>query len=333
MSSMRPVPAAVAAVLLLAALAAAPAGAQVQSAHPIPTTGPAPSTPAFVGHAATPRPLAGVRPARTNPFMARDPHEQRPQLPVAVGHLHAVSAGPLGRPPQGLLHRVRPRLHHADLRPPGPARRVLHLPRRTGPRLLPLTPPRSTRSPFIQLPYVPPPPGQPGTEHHGRRVLLPRQPRPGRHRHHRPPHLRWSARPRGHGMPASRRVRDVRPDPVPAARRADAVGAAGLHAAACGSSAGTHGTRRRRSTRQTGTVRARPPQRGDRELVRRRPRDGVYIVTDNAHVQASAPAAHGCARRRSGGRPYRNVGIHEDRGSSTPARANAHAQRGSESGG
>ena len=96
MSSMRPVPAAVVAVLLLAALAAVPAGAQVQSAHPIPPTGPAPSTPGFVGHAATPRPLAGVRPpGRTRSWRA-NPKQQRPQRRVAVATPTRSSAGRSG---------------------------------------------------------------------------------------------------------------------------------------------------------------------------------------------------------------------------------------------
>src|SRR5688500_13647492 len=54
------------AVLLLLA----PAAAQ---AAPIPTSGPEPSTPKFIGAPATPKPFPGVRPAWTNPFMAPNP--------------------------------------------------------------------------------------------------------------------------------------------------------------------------------------------------------------------------------------------------------------------
>ena len=96
MSSMRPVPAAVvAAALLLAALAAAGRRPGAVGA-PDPDDRPGPSTPGFVGHAATPRPLAGVRPAWTNPFMARNPVNSVHNDPWQ-SDAYTQYGGPLGR--------------------------------------------------------------------------------------------------------------------------------------------------------------------------------------------------------------------------------------------
>jgi hypothetical protein len=155
---MRPVPAAaVAAALVLGALVAAPAGGQVQSAHPIPASGPRPSTPGFVGHAATPRPLAGVRPAWTNPFMARNPVNSVHNDPWQ-SDAYTQFGGPLGR---------SPRAFSAEF---GRTCITLTFDRRgrlvatctnldQGPALYLFDPVTLDTLAFLQLPFVPPPAG------------------------------------------------------------------------------------------------------------------------------------------------------------------------------
>ena len=118
MSSMRPVPATVVAFLLLAALAAVPAGAQVQSAHPIPTTGPAPSTP---GSSATP-PRPGGSPACARPGRTRSWRATRATASTTTPGSRTPTrstGGRSGERPRDVLGRDRPHLHHPDVRPRG----------------------------------------------------------------------------------------------------------------------------------------------------------------------------------------------------------------------
>jgi hypothetical protein len=86
---------------LLVLLTAGPAGAQVQKAHPIPTTGPTPSTPSYIGHAATAHAWPGARPAWADPFMAPNPtnsvHNDAWQSDA-----YTQFAGPMGRSPEAL---------------------------------------------------------------------------------------------------------------------------------------------------------------------------------------------------------------------------------------
>src|SRR3954454_17328487 len=91
-----------AALAAAAALLAAPsAGAAPQKAEPIENTGPAPSTPPFIGSPATAHPVKGVRPAWQDPFMARNPrnsvHNDAWQTDV-----YTQFGGPLGSKPETL---------------------------------------------------------------------------------------------------------------------------------------------------------------------------------------------------------------------------------------
>lgn len=89
-------------LLSVAAAAAAPASAaaQVQKAQPIPTSGPQPSLPAYVGGPATPKPF-GARPAWTSPFMAPNPASNVHNDPWQTD-AYTQFAGPRGRDPQTL---------------------------------------------------------------------------------------------------------------------------------------------------------------------------------------------------------------------------------------
>src|SRR2546421_395416 len=78
-----------------------PRPAAPQKATPIQNTGPAPSTPAFIGSAATAHPVGGIRPAWQDPFMAPNPtnsvHNDAWQSDV-----YTQFGGPLGRKPETL---------------------------------------------------------------------------------------------------------------------------------------------------------------------------------------------------------------------------------------
>ena len=85
---------------VLAALLLAPAAASAapQKATPIQNTGPAPSTPPYIGHRATAHPVGGIRPAWQDPFMALNPrnsvHNDAWQTDV-----YTQFGGPLGKNP------------------------------------------------------------------------------------------------------------------------------------------------------------------------------------------------------------------------------------------
>src|SRR4051812_50184384 len=92
-------PRAVAIALGSLLLATAPAPAAPQQATPIQNSGPAPSTPAFIGATATAHPVKGVRPAWQDPFMAPNPtnsvHNDAWQTDV-----YTQFGGPLGKSPE-----------------------------------------------------------------------------------------------------------------------------------------------------------------------------------------------------------------------------------------
>src|SRR4051812_10726067 len=84
-----------------ALLAASPAAPAPQKATPIENTGPAPSTPPYIGNPAGAHPVKGVRPAWQDPFMAPNPrnsvHNDAWQTDV-----YTQFGGPLGKSPQTL---------------------------------------------------------------------------------------------------------------------------------------------------------------------------------------------------------------------------------------
>jgi hypothetical protein len=71
--TLRRVPAAIAGVLLAALALPAAGNAALSRAVPIEPSGPAPSTPGFVGRAATAEPFPGASAAAQNPQMAPNP--------------------------------------------------------------------------------------------------------------------------------------------------------------------------------------------------------------------------------------------------------------------
>src|SRR3954462_2381641 len=91
-----PLPPPLAGAAAAACLLAAPALAE--AATPIQNTGPAPSTPPFIGSPATAHPVKGVRPAWQDPFMAANPlnsvHNDAWQTDV-----YTQFGGPLGKSP------------------------------------------------------------------------------------------------------------------------------------------------------------------------------------------------------------------------------------------
>src|SRR3954452_5885687 len=137
-----------------ACLLAAPAAA---AATPIENTGPAPSTPPFIGSPATPHPVKGVRPAWQDPFMAANPlnsvHNDAWQTDV-----YTQFGGPLGKSPDTFSTSI------------GRTCITLTFDRKgrligsctnlnDGPPLYLLNPVTLDTLAFMQLPYVPPPPG------------------------------------------------------------------------------------------------------------------------------------------------------------------------------
>src|SRR4051812_34510028 len=83
-------------------LAAAPAAL---AADPIPTSGPAPSTPAFVGHAAKPHPIRGLRAPWASPFMAPNPWSSVHNDPWQ-SDAYTQYGGVLGRNPKTLSSAI-----------------------------------------------------------------------------------------------------------------------------------------------------------------------------------------------------------------------------------
>jgi hypothetical protein len=147
-----------AAVLGAAALlSAAPAAAAPQPAQPIQNTGPAPSTPPFIGSPATAHPVSGVRPAWQDPFMARNPrnsvHNDAWQTDV-----YTQFGGPLGSKPETLSTSIGRTCITLTFDSKG--RLIGSCTNLTdGPALYLLDPVTLDTLAFMQLPYVPPPAG------------------------------------------------------------------------------------------------------------------------------------------------------------------------------
>src|SRR3954454_5140077 len=143
------------AALALAALAIAPAGAA--AATPIRNTGPAPSTPPYIGHAATAHPVGGVTPAWQDPFMAlnlrNSVHNDAWQT-----DLYTQFGAPLGESPQTLSTSIGRTCITLTFDAKG--RLIGSCTNLTdGPGLYLLDPVTLDTLAFYQLPYVPPPAG------------------------------------------------------------------------------------------------------------------------------------------------------------------------------
>jgi hypothetical protein len=143
-----------AAALLLAAPTAI---AAPQKATPIQNTGPAPSTPPYIGSPATPHPVAGVRPAWQDPFMAHNPansvHNDAWQTDV-----YTQFSGPLGSSPETLSTSIGRTCITLTFDSKG--RLIGSCTNLTdGPGLYLLDPVTLDTLAFMQLPYVPPPAG------------------------------------------------------------------------------------------------------------------------------------------------------------------------------
>src|SRR3954451_7622839 len=143
------------AALVLAVLLLAPAGAG--AATPIQNTGPAPSTPPYIGHPARAHPVGGVTPAWQDPFMALNPrnsvHNDAWQTDVYTQY-----AGPLGKTPQTLSTSIGRTCITVTFDSKG--RLIGSCTNLTdGPGLYLLDPVTLDTLAFYQLPYVPPPAG------------------------------------------------------------------------------------------------------------------------------------------------------------------------------
>src|SRR3954452_529760 len=149
---------AIAASLLAASLLAAPlATAAPQPAKPIESTGPAPSTPPFLGNPATPHPVSGVRPAWQDPFMAHNPlnsvHNDAWQTDV-----YTQFGGPLGKSPETLSTSIGRTCITLTFDKEG--RLIGSCTNLTdGPALYLLDPTTLDTLWFMQPPYAPPPAG------------------------------------------------------------------------------------------------------------------------------------------------------------------------------
>src|SRR3954465_9132462 len=137
-----------------ACLVAAPAAL---AATPIENTGPAPSTPPFIGSPATPHRVSGVRPAWQDPFMAHNPlnsvHNDAWQTDV-----YTQFGGPLGKSPETLSTSIGRTCITLTFDKKG--RLIGSCTNLTdGPALYLLDPTTLDTLAFMQLPYIPPPAG------------------------------------------------------------------------------------------------------------------------------------------------------------------------------
>ncbi len=161
MSARRALPAASALIAALAlaapAVPATPAAAAVTPAVPIENTGPVPSLPAFIGHAAVPKPVPGIEPAWQNPFMASDPRNSVHNDAWASDNYTSLS-GPLGRDPQTLSTAIGRDCITLAFDTAG--RLVSTCSDLThGPALYLIDPRTLATLAFLQLPFIPPPAG------------------------------------------------------------------------------------------------------------------------------------------------------------------------------
>src|SRR3954454_6497551 len=141
----------------LAVAACSLATAAPQPAKPIENTGPAPSTPPFIGNPAKPHPVSGVRPAWQDPFMATNPvnsvHNDAWQTDV-----YTQFGGPLGKSPKTLSTSIGRTCITLTFDRKG--RLIGSCTTLTdGPGLYLLDPKTLDTLAFMQLPYVPPPAG------------------------------------------------------------------------------------------------------------------------------------------------------------------------------
>src|SRR3954451_12742941 len=141
----------------LSAAACALAAPSAEAATPIENTGPAPSTPPYIGSPATPHPVKGVRPAWQDPFMAPNPrnsvHNDAWQTDV-----YTQFGGPLGKSPDTFSTSIGRTCITLTFDTKG--RLIGSCTNLTdGPGLYLLDPVTLDTLAFMQLPYVPPPPG------------------------------------------------------------------------------------------------------------------------------------------------------------------------------
>ena len=139
------------------ALAAAGIASGAIPAVSIEATGPAPTLPAFIGHAAKAHPVPGIRTVWQNPFLARDPinsvhddswqSDNYTQWGGPLGHHLVASSTAIGRDCITLTFDSAGRLI-------GSCTDLTH-----GPGLYLINPNTLATLAFLQLPYVPPPAG------------------------------------------------------------------------------------------------------------------------------------------------------------------------------
>ena len=194
----------------------------VTPAVPIESTGPAPTLPTFVGHAAVAHPVSGVGSAWQDPFMAPNPSNSVHNDAWASDDYTARS-GPLGRRLTTFSTAIGRDCitlafnHQGQII--GTCTDLSH-----GPGLYLLDPNTLATLAFLQLPFVPPPAGtNPATnttggayfylDNHDRVVVAASN--------RQDPRDRARASRRHAGVPAGR---ELRPDAVPVGRRPDAVG-------------------------------------------------------------------------------------------------------------
>src|SRR5919107_1803016 len=138
-------------------LLAAPAFAERQKAQPIENSGPAPSLPRYIGDPAKTHRVPGIRPAWQDPFMALNPlnsvHNDAWQTDIYTQY-----AGPLGKKPETLSTSIGRTCITLTFDSKG--RLIGSCTNLTdGPGLYLLDPVTLDTLAFMQLPYVPPPPG------------------------------------------------------------------------------------------------------------------------------------------------------------------------------
>ncbi len=151
------VPAIAAAAIALVGLVATAVAAAVTVVVPIEDTGPPPTLPAFIGKPATAHPVAGVRPAWQDSFMAPDPLNSVHGDAWATDNYTALS-GPLGHDLKtlstGIGRDCITLTFDSAGRLIGTCTDLTH-----GPGLYLIDPRTLATLAFLQLPFVPPPAG------------------------------------------------------------------------------------------------------------------------------------------------------------------------------
>jgi hypothetical protein len=146
-----------AAVAATLALLPAAALATPFPATPIENTGPTPTLPAFMGHAAVAHPLPGIPPAWQDPFMATDPRNSVHNDAWASDNYTTLS-GHLGRKPRTLTTAIGRDCITLTFDTAG--RMIATCTDLTdGPGLYMIDPHTLATLAFLQLPFIPPPAG------------------------------------------------------------------------------------------------------------------------------------------------------------------------------